>query len=120
MYADGDTEELLLTPVGHELFLLEESSLLGHGFYHDTISTKTRDDGSLEFVEVVKPSGLSSSTWILSKSLVESETFSSVLADVMRAGGNWERALGGLVVLHLPPEEATSILERVKLLSGAK
>ena len=29
-YLNGDTEELLVTPVAADLFLLEESSLLGH------------------------------------------------------------------------------------------
>ena len=83
-YADGDSEELSLEPIGPGLFLLEESSLLGHAQYHDTIRGTLTEDGSLSFHEVVKPSGLSTHTWILSKSLIESDELRAILADIVK------------------------------------
>ena len=117
-YLNGDTEELWVTPVAADLFLLEESSLLGHCCYHDTIRATTGSDGSLNFVEVVKPSALVTHTWILPSNVVESVGFRSILSDVLKVGGHWEQAFGGVVLVHLPRQEAEKVQERIELLSS--
>ena len=114
-YLNGDTEELLVTPVAADLFLLEESSLLGHVSYHDIIRATIGNDGSLNLVEVVKPSALVTHTWILPSNVVESVGFRSILSDVLKVGGHWEQAFGGVVLVHLPPQEAEKVQERIEL-----
>ena len=105
-YADGDSELLLLSAVGPDLFRLEESSLLGEGRYHDTIRACRREDSSLQFQEIITPSGLHTEEWILSKDLMESSKFRLFLDWVMSVGGNWEQAFGGLLLVHVPPHFA--------------
>ena len=56
LYTNGDSEVLFLKQIGSDLFLLEESSLLGHANYHDAFRATVAEDGSLKFSEVVKSS----------------------------------------------------------------
>jgi hypothetical protein len=116
VFADGDSELLLLSAVGPDLFRLEESSLLGEGRYHDPIRVSRRDDNSLQFQEIVTPSGLQTEEWILSKDLMESHEFRLVLDWVMSVGGNWEQAFGGLLLVHVPPHVAEMAHSRIAFL----
>ncbi len=113
VYTNGDSESLLLSCAGAGLFRLEESSLLGEAQYHDIIRASSKADGSLEFRGVVALSGFHTEEWILSKSLIESPEFRSVLAWVMSVGGNWEQAFGGLLLVHVPPHHADTARDRV-------
>src|ERR1017187_5616775 len=49
-YANGDCEELLVTPVGPNLYRLEESTLFGEPKYHDVIEAETLSEGRLRFI----------------------------------------------------------------------
>ena len=113
VFADGNSERLLFSAVGPDLFRLEESSLLGECRYHDTIRASRRDDNSLQFQEIVTPSGLQTEEWILSKDLMESSDFSLVLDWVMSVGGNWEQAFGGLLLVPVPPHFAETAHSRI-------
>jgi hypothetical protein len=111
---DGDTEELLVTPVGPNLYRLEESSLLGEVQYHDVIEAETLSDGGLRLVRVATPSGLKTASWVLPENVFESPVLKGLLDRVMAVGGNWERTFGGVLTLHLPPVEEASIVHGVK------
>jgi hypothetical protein len=113
LYENGDSESLLLSPVGPDLFRLEESSLLGHGNYHDVIRASANGAGSFQFREVAARSGFQTESWILSKDLIESDEFSSILDWVISVGGNWERAFGGLILVHVPHHLADAVRNRV-------
>lgn len=113
--ANGDTEELLVTPIGTNLYQLEESSLFGEVQYHDVIVTETQDNGVLQLLQIAKSSGLKTASWILPETAFESPTLKALLDRVMAVGGNWERAFGGMLTLHLPPLEVPSIVNEVKV-----
>ena len=101
VFADGDSELLLLSAVGPDLFRLEESSLLGECRYHDTIRASRRDDNSLQFQEIVKPSELQTEEWMLSKDLMDSSEFRLFLdwvvsvGESVRTGGIGKRGASG-------------------------
>lgn len=57
-FEDGDSEELLLTPVEGDLYRLDESSFIGEARYGDVIRASCRDDGGLVFLRIETPSGL--------------------------------------------------------------
>ena len=114
IFEDGSTEDLLLTAIGSNFYRAEESSLLGEMSYKDVIQAESLGDGSLRFLKIVTPSGLKTSSWILSKDIIESDRFRAILDYVMELGGNWEQAFGGLLLVHLPPEQADTIEARIK------
>jgi hypothetical protein len=118
LFPEGDSEELLLRLIESDLYLLEESSLLGHACYHDVIRATPAVDGSLNFEHVVRRSGLSTTSWILPQKVIQSSELHAILSDVMRLGGNWEQAFGGLLLIHVPPQEADNIHRKIELLGG--
>lgn len=87
-FAGGDSEDLLLTPVGDDLYRLEESSLLREARYMDVIRASRLDDGGLLFLGVETPSDLVHQEWLLSKEIINAPAFRSILERVMEFGGN--------------------------------
>lgn len=118
VFANGDSELLLVTQVASDQFRLDESSFVSdmEVHYHDVIRASIQADGSLEFHEVVSKSGLCTTSWLLPKPIIESRDFRAVLDAVINLGGNWERAFGGFLLIHVPPGHATAINERIKAL----
>lgn len=113
-FDNGDSEELLVTPLGGDLYRLEESSLFGEAMYQDVIKAKHLEDGGLQFSSVETRSGMAVQSWILSEGVITDAPFQSILRDVMAAGGNWEQAFGGLLLIHTPPDIANEIFARVQ------
>jgi hypothetical protein len=109
-FRDGDSETLLVTPIGPNLCRMEESSVLGEVSYHDVIEAELQTDGTVRFLRLLTPSGLTTVSWILPQNQVESPALSVLLEKVMAAGGNWERIFGGILLLHLPPAESDRLV----------
>jgi hypothetical protein len=89
---------------------MEESAVVEEVFYHDVITTELQADGTVRFVRVLTPSGLTTECWILSQPVLESPALYALLENVMAVGGNWERIFGGVLFLHLPPQERDPIM----------
>ena len=68
--ATGDSERLLLTPVGENLFRVEESSFITDAVYRDVIRATETQDGALLFVEIAERSPLVTKSWILNQELI--------------------------------------------------
>ena len=115
---DGDKEELLVTPVGSDLYRLEESSLFGELRYQDVIQTEPLSDGGLRFVRIAASSDLKTLSWILSEDAFEAPALKALLNKVMSLGGNWERTLGGVLTLHVPPEKEAFIKGGIETFAG--
>ncbi len=109
--SDGDTEEMLVTAVGFNLYRLEESSLFGEVKYHDIIEAGPESDGTLRLIRVVASSGLKTACWVVTAGLLDSPGLKPLLEKVMAAGGNWERTFGGVLMLHLPRAKAAAIVD---------
>ena len=110
-FQDGDSETLLVTPMGQNLYRMEESSLLGEVSYHDVVEAEPQPDGLLRFLRVSTPSELKRVSWMLPPSLTESPNLSVLLGKVLAAGGNWERVFGGCLIVHLPPAEFDTLVQ---------
>ena len=108
-FPDSD-ETLLVTPIGPNLYRMEESTVLGEASYHDVIETELQSDGTTRFLRVFAPSGLVTMSVVVSLPRLESSAMSSLLERVMAVGGNWERKFGGVLILHLPPQERDPIV----------
>jgi hypothetical protein len=117
--SEGDCEELLVTLVGPNLYRLEESSLLGEVMYHDVIEAEARTDGSLRLLRVVKPSGLKTASWILIESLFEASALTALLDKVVALGGNWEKTFGGMLTVHIPSAQESSIMGEFNAFFGS-
>ena len=120
VYANGDSEQLALTCVGTELYRLEESSFVGDAVFGDTIRAVKSEDGSLLFKEIAEHSELITQSLILSAEFLQTERMRSILEKVMSAGGMWEQAFGGLLIIHAPQQVATAALDEIKEMSARR
>ncbi len=116
----GDSERLLLTAVGDNLFQVEESSFITDAVYRDVIRARETPEGVLTFVEIAERSPLITNSWILSQDTIESEAMKSVLARVMAEGGNWEQVFGGGLIVHTSPANARQIEDEVLRIANSK
>jgi hypothetical protein len=118
--ATGDSETLLLTPVGENLFRIEESSLVTDAVYRDVIRVTETQDGALLFVEIAERSPLVTNSWILSQDLIQSDAVQAVLKRIMEQGGNWEQVFGGGLIVHTSPETAKEVEEHMRRIAAEK
>ena len=112
-YANGDSERLMLTEAGPNLYRLEESSFAGDAVYGDIIRADRSANGDLTFHEIVERSSLVTHSWILSADVLASERIRQLLTTVVDAGGMWEQAFGGLLMIHAPENIAKAIFDEV-------
>jgi hypothetical protein len=98
------TEDLPLTHVEGNRYRLNFSSLLAEPrvFYGDVIEIKPTGEKSADFLRIVKRSGLRVSCRVIGKDIIDSPLLQHVLEQIMQLGGNWERAFGGVLLVHLP------------------
>ena len=109
-FSNGDSEGLLVTCLGENLYRAEETSVLGEFRYHDIIEAEVQKNGALQFLRVVTPSCLKTHSTILDKPFFESPRFTAFLDKVMSVGGNWERVFEAFLILNLPPEQESALL----------
>jgi hypothetical protein len=114
LYENGDSETLAMTKVGPDLYRLEESSFVGDAVYGDVIQCKPTDDGSMLFEEIVERSKLVTQSGIFSREFLAMDRVRSILDSVMEAGGMWEQAFGGLLIVHTPAEIADAVSDRLR------
>ena len=98
------TDDILLTPFEGNQYRAECSCFLGEPrvFYGDVIEIKATGKRSADFLRIVKRSGLRVSCRVIGKNIIESALLQGLLDKIMEAGGNWERAFGGVLLVHLP------------------
>ena len=118
-YPDESSEGLLVSPVGPNLYRLEESSLLGEAVFGDVIEAEPTQEGGLLFKRVAVPSGMTTVNCILTSEQMQAPGLQPLLDRIMSVGGNWERALDGLLMIHLPASVQVDIEAEVKALSSA-
>lgn len=102
VYPDGSTEGLIMTAVGPRLFRLEESSILGEGVFGDVVEGDLDEEGRLRFRRVATASTMKTVSCFLTADQMNAPGLSSLLEQVQVLGGNWEQALGGILLVHLP------------------
>lgn len=103
-FADGITEEIPLTHVEDNQYRVEFSSMLTEPrvFYGDVIEINPTGENSADFVRIVKRSGFVVSCRVIGQKIAESSLLQGLLDEIMRLGGNYERAFGGVLIVHLP------------------
>lgn len=118
---DESTEQLNFVPLGAGLYRAEESSLLHESITLGTVITgEPVSEMAIRFLNVSQNSPYVTKTWMISKAVAESPRLIEFLEQVCSAGGRWERALGGLLFLHLPPESPFDVDREFKRLTGVQ
>jgi hypothetical protein len=102
----GCEETVSVTPLGDNLYRLDLPPFfvemdLSVG---DIIEVETQANGALHFCRIVARSGWRQWSWILRKDTFESAPFLAFQQAIKAQNGVWERVLGGVFVVYLPPD----------------
>ena len=73
--------------------------------------------GGLCFLGTETRSKLVSQSWCLSQAVLESPDCASVLDNIAAMGGTWERAFGGVLLIHTPQGLEGEVADRIKQLT---
>ena len=111
------SEKLRVVPLGEDRYRLEDSSFVGDVFYGDVVEVARQPDGTSAFTKLVSRSGLRITSAILDAATQNSPELQTVLDRVMALGGNWERAFGGFLIVHLAPDARMDVEEELKALA---
>jgi hypothetical protein len=105
---DNVTEGVEAEPVGRGTYRLRESHITDWdgATVHagDVIEAEPLPDGTHRLVRVVERSPMRHHSWIVPRIFYESAEFDAFGAAVEEAGGWWESVFGGMLWVHLPPE----------------
>ena len=101
---EGVTVSVPLTAVGDGLYRLDGVPVLAESAsFGDVIEADLLADGRLRFVRVAEPGGWRTFDYILPAYRIDSEWGQLLLAELTARGGHWERVLGGLLFVCVPP-----------------
>ena len=120
-FPNNVTEDILLTLAEGNHYRAESSCFLGEPqvFYGDVIEIRPTGEKSGEFLRVVRRSGLRVICRTIGKNVTDSALLPALLDKIMRAGGNWERAFGGVLLVHLPESAELDIDSELQSIAKA-
>jgi hypothetical protein len=113
LFEDGIAEELRAERIGETTFRLSETPLASATTVRRGDVVELADEGKIwRFVAVTEPSPhvtielvVPTGGWTELRDLFDF---------VAQIGGEWERAYGGVVLLHVPPAHAIDVERRVR------
>jgi hypothetical protein len=92
------------TQLGDRLYRLDGVPIVTEAAsFGDVIEAEQRNDEGIRFVRVAESGGWKTFDFVLSAHKIESEWGQLLLREFEARGGHWERVLGGLLFLCLPP-----------------
>lgn len=95
---DGDNWRLLSTPLATSSSVRRDDVVL------------LREDGKIfRFESIAKPAPYVTLELMMSESVIRAEGLRALFERVDESGGQWERAHGGVVLLHVLPEHVKEI-----------
>jgi hypothetical protein len=102
LFEDGVCEDVEVTSLSSQSVRLEETPLASSEEvrFGDVIEVEPYERDVFRFVRVISRSDLEMSTFLVSQKVAGDEAFTKVLSQVTAIGVHWERAFGGVLMLH--------------------
>jgi hypothetical protein len=100
-----EVETLWATPLGGDLYRLENSPWFAYGVsFLDIVRAKAQDEGLLEFEEVVEKSGNRTIRIVLDPPAEEADGSAAILNRLLALGASFEGANTRYMALNIEPE----------------
>jgi hypothetical protein len=105
LFEDGVCEEVEVTHLSAESVRLEETPMASsdEGRFGDVIEVARYEGDVFRFVRLIRRSDLEMATFLVSQKVADDEAFIGVLSRATATGVHWERAFGGVLILHGSP-----------------
>lgn len=108
------TETIYAEKITDHIYRCLESSIFGSLSYGDEIEVENKNE-ELEFLRIYKESTFKTYRHLWSKEIIESEKFKRMKDEIMALGGQWEQAMGGIFIFHLPKEKVNEVERLYKI-----
>jgi ribosomal 50S subunit-recycling heat shock protein len=107
LFEDGVCEDVDVTELSSGVVRLEETPLASSSElrFGDVIELEQDDQRIWKYVRLSKRADHESASVLLSHDVADSRELENVLADITQQGVHWERAFGGILFVHGPPEQ---------------
>jgi hypothetical protein len=102
LFEDGVCEEVEVTSLNSQSVRLEETPMASSEDvrFGDVIEVAPYERDVFRFVRVISRSDLEMATFLVSQKVAGEEALAKVLSRVTAIGVHWERAFGGVLMLH--------------------
>lgn len=119
---EGITQSTFVQHLGDNLYQVEDisSGMWNMLQYRDIIEADLQSDGALIFRRVVQASDWQNDHFVLNQELYKREELEKVLRAVEAIGGKWERVMGGILTVYLPPESSFDVKEAIDEVVGVQ
>ena len=114
---DGTNEPIHCEKVSDTIYRCIESCIFIDLIKYGCEIEVEEKDGKLTFLGLYKESPYADFFYVWSKEMIESKEVDRMKEEIMTLGGNWESAMGGVFIIHLPKEkegEINRLLEFLK------
>src|SRR5438093_583616 len=104
-FFDGDSETVCVTRLAADCYRLDETPIFNEEepvYFGDVLELEPQADGTHRFKRVVEHAPLHHYNWMVPEFFVESPQYGEFCNAVRKAGGAWERVMGGLLLVHVP------------------
>ncbi len=100
----GTTESLQVTQISDRFYRLDSAPLLIEtANFRDIVEVDQIEPGILSVIRVAEKSDWKTYQFLLPIELLEKEELQTMLGQVNDLGGYWERAMGGVLFISMPP-----------------
>jgi len=113
LFGDGTCEDIDTEPVGGSYRLLGTPLCSSSDLRLGDVVELTSEGDIWRFQRVMTRSPLVTLEYLVTRKIAELPDFHSLLEQVRTSGGEWERAFGGVVFIHLPPSFVPRIRSRM-------
>lgn len=116
-FDDGKSfESLIVTQLNADEFRLEETPLLSETIvsFGDVIRAEKNENGGLIFRQIISKAKYQTYHHLISRQIIEAPEFKKLCESILRLGGMWELALGGVFIVHIPNNIDFDILVEIE------
>lgn len=115
-FAEGEEETVEVEEIGPASFRLSVTPVTADPpvYLGDVIEAKLDAEGGYRFQRVIERSGLRVHNWLIPRVVAESPELAEYCEEVLRQGGQWERILGGCLIVHLPVDAPLDVEKELR------
>ena len=114
----GTTEKIHCEKITDSIYKCLESCLFIDFIKYGCEIEVENVEGELSFLGLYKKAPYHAHCYVWSKEIIESNACEKMKEEIIRIGGYWESAMGGVFIMHLPKEKKNELDRLFEILNA--